>query len=235
LLEIPAGTNGRGLREAGVLPNAGPGLSERPDAASGEAGSRDARGIANGLLEGELAAVLLVQSDPLSTDRPRAAVHDEPPLADGRSLHDGSADDDLPDGDPANVELWGQALERASTVVAYATFLTDGLRTHANVVFPAQAYAEKEGTIVHPDGRIQRLRPAVANPGAIRAQWQTIADLAAGIGLDLGVQTGAMASQRLFDAVSFYSGLTLEEIGGTGVRWQQRPAAEAYPTREQLV
>ena len=28
LLEIPAGTNGRGLREAGVLPNAGPGLSE---------------------------------------------------------------------------------------------------------------------------------------------------------------------------------------------------------------
>src|SRR4029077_19624013 len=30
LLEIPAGTNGRGLREAGVLPNAGPGLSEPP-------------------------------------------------------------------------------------------------------------------------------------------------------------------------------------------------------------
>ena len=26
LLEIPAGANGRGLREAGVLPNAGPGL-----------------------------------------------------------------------------------------------------------------------------------------------------------------------------------------------------------------
>ncbi len=28
LLEIPAGTNGRGLREAGLLSNAGPGLSE---------------------------------------------------------------------------------------------------------------------------------------------------------------------------------------------------------------
>ena len=28
LLEIPAGANGRGLREAGVLPNAGPGLAD---------------------------------------------------------------------------------------------------------------------------------------------------------------------------------------------------------------
>ena len=39
LLEVPLTSNGRGLREAGVLPNAGPGLSEpggrpepRPDA-----------------------------------------------------------------------------------------------------------------------------------------------------------------------------------------------------------
>jgi NADH-quinone oxidoreductase subunit G len=44
-----------------------------------------------------------------------------------------------------------------------------------------------------------------------------------------------MASQQLFDAVPFYAGLTLEEIGGKGVRWQERPEAEAYPTREQLV
>jgi anaerobic selenocysteine-containing dehydrogenase len=30
--------------------------------------------------------------------------------------------------------------------------------------------------------------------------------------------------------VPFYRGLTLEEIGGTGVRWQDREAAAAYPT-----
>ena len=94
-------------------------------------------------------------------------------------------------------------------------------------MFPAQAYAEKEGTVVHPDGRIQRLRPAVAHPGDTRAQWQLIAELASRIGLDLEVLTGPMASQQLFDAVPFYAGLTLEEIGGKGVRWQERPAAEA--------
>ena len=41
-----------------------------------------------------------------------------------------------------------------------------------------------------------------------------------------------MASQQLFDAVPFYAGLTLEEIGGKGVRWQERPQAGAYPPEE---
>ena len=56
-----------------------------------------------------------------------------------------------------------------------------------------------------------------------------LADLAERIGLDLEVLTGATASQQLFDAVPFYAGLTLEEIGGRGVRWQEREAAGAYP------
>jgi NADH-quinone oxidoreductase subunit G len=96
-------------------------------------------------------------------------------------------------------------------------------------VFPAQAYAEKEGTIVHADGRIQRLRPAVAHPGQTRAQWQVLAELASRLGLDLEVRAGSMASQQLFDAVPFYAGLTLDEIGGKGIRWQERPAAGACP------
>jgi NADH-quinone oxidoreductase subunit G len=216
LLEIPAHSNGRGLREAGVLPNAGPGLSEL-EASDGE-DALDARGIAEGLATGDLAALLLLQSDPLDPGRQSTADTRAPAHR-----------------DPVKSELWERALERASTVVACASFLTDGLREHANVVFPAEAYAEKEGTIVHPDGRIQRLRPAVAHPGATRAQWLLISDLASRIGLDLEAPTGASVSEQLFDAVPFYAGLTLEEIGGKGVRWQDRPAAAAYPGRQQLV
>jgi NADH-quinone oxidoreductase subunit G len=191
LLEIPATSNGRGLREAGVLPNAGPGFAESHELGIG----LDAHGIATALAEGELSALLLLQVDP-TTDFP------EP-------------------------ELWRRAIARATTVIAHASFLTASLREHANVVFPAQAYPEKEGTVVHPDGRIQRLRPAVAQPGSTRAQWRTIADLAALLGLDLEVSTGAIASQQLFDAVPFYAGLTLDEIGGRGVRWQEREAMAA--------
>ena len=192
LLEIPAAANGRGLREAGVLPNAGPGYAEAP-----LAGGRDARAIAEGLAAGELSALYLLQSDPLR---------------------------ELPDS-----ELWRTALESASTVVAHASFMSETVAEHADVVFPAEAYAEKEGTVVHPDGRVQRLRPAIARPGEVRAGWQVLSELALGLGLDLDVLSGAMASRHLFEAVPFYAGLTLEEISGRGVRWPEREAAAALP------
>jgi NADH-quinone oxidoreductase subunit G len=210
LLEIPAVTNGRGLREAGVLPNADPGLTETASPTgpggsregSGEGGSRSGRGldtggIARALAERELTSLYLLQADPLG--------------------------DGLPER-----ELWERALERAATVVAHASFPTEGIRAHATVVFPAESYAEKEGTLVHPDGRIQRLRPAIAHPGSVEAGWRVLAELARRLGRDVGVRTAGMASQQLFDAVPFYAGLTLEEIGGKGVRWQERPQASAY-------
>ena len=45
----------------------------------------------------------------------------------------------------------------------------------------------------------------------------------------LDVLSGPMASAQLFEAVPFYAGLTLEEIGGRGVRWQERAAGAAFP------
>jgi NADH-quinone oxidoreductase subunit G len=191
LLCVPAGTNGRGLAEAGVLPNAGPGLAEV------ERAGRDTAAIAAALGAGELTALYLLHSDPLT---------------------------DLPCRD-----TWADALERATTVIAHAAFLTDGIREHATVVFPAESYAEKDGTLTHPDGRLQRLRPAIGHPGATRAEWSVIADLARRMNLDLGVLTGAMATAQLFAAVPFYAALTLDAIGGQGVRWQDREAAATFP------
>jgi NADH-quinone oxidoreductase subunit G len=192
LLEIPASSNGRGLREAGVLPNAGPGYGDPP-----LPGGMDAHAIARALDARELQALYLLQSDPLR---------------------------DLPDA-----SLWRSALAGAGTVIAHASFLTETIAEHADVVFPAESYAEKEGTLVHPDGRLQRLRPAIARPGATRAGWQVISEIGLRLGLDLDVLSGAMASRRLFEAVPFYAAMTLEEIGGRGVRWQEREAAANMP------
>jgi NADH-quinone oxidoreductase subunit G len=191
LLEIPAQANGRGLREAGVLPNVGPGLSQV------EQDGLDARGMGDALTKGELSCLYLMGADPLG----------------------GAAESER--------ALWEQALARATSVISHATFLTAAIREHADVVFPAGAYPEQEGTIVHPDGRVQRLRPAARHPGESRAEWQVIAELAERVGLDLDVLSGAMASQQLFDAVPQYAGLTLEEIGGRGVRPHEREVAVA--------
>jgi NADH-quinone oxidoreductase subunit G len=118
-------------------------------------------------------------------------------------------------------------------VVAHASLLTEGLREHATVVFPAESYAEKDGTIVHPDGRVQRLRPAIGHPGDVRYEWQVLTDLSARLGLEQRVLTSSMAHRQLTAAVPFYAGLTLDEIGGRGVRWPADPQrAAAWPSAD---
>jgi NADH-quinone oxidoreductase subunit G len=187
LLEVPSGSNGRGLREAGVLPFAGPGyapVSEpgRPAPEMPEAGHT---------------AYYLFETDPVRDQPDRAA--------------------------------WERALHGAGLVVAHASVLTEGLLEHANVVFPADTYAEKDGTVVHPDGRLQRLRTAIAHPHDVRAGWSAIAEIARRCGLDVGVLTSPMAFAQLAAAVPFYEGITLEAIGGRGVRWQEGDGSRAFP------
>jgi NADH-quinone oxidoreductase subunit G len=100
--------------------------------------------------------------------------------------------------------------------------LTEGIREHANVVFPAESQAEKEGTLVHPDGRVQRMRAAIGHPDEIRPGWWVLAELCKRTGLDIAVLTSGMAFAQLVEAVPFYAGLTLDELGGRGVRWPER-------------
>jgi NADH-quinone oxidoreductase subunit G len=96
-------------------------------------------------------------------------------------------------------------------------------------VFPAEAPAEREGTVTHPDGRVQRLRPAIGRPGEVRAGWWVISEIAKRAGHDPNIVTGAAASTRLFETVPVYNGLTLEGLAGHGVRWQTVDAASALP------
>jgi NADH-quinone oxidoreductase subunit G len=195
LLELPAGSNGRGLREAGILPNAGPGYAETATP------GRNAAEIAKAAAGGEITALYLLQTDPV------------------RELADRAA--------------WHAAMHHAAVVVAHASVLTEGLMEHATVVFPAESYAEKDGTVVHPDGRLQRLRTAIAHPGGlsgVRAGWQVLAEVSKRAGFDQHVLTGPMAFKALVDAVPFYEGLTLEQITGQGVRWPETASAAKLPT-----
>ncbi|MGZ4272078.1 MAG: molybdopterin-dependent oxidoreductase, partial [Solirubrobacteraceae bacterium] len=176
LLEIPAGTNGRGLREVGCV------------------GERSPAEIALAATRAELSALYLLHTDPVA---------------------------ELP-GD------WEPALDRATTVIAHAMFLTPGIAAHATVVFPMESWAERDGTLTHPDGRLQRLRPGIGHPGQVRPAWQTLAELCKRLGADTGILTGPMATTRMAEHVPFYAGITLDELGGRGVRWQEREAAAAY-------
>jgi NADH-quinone oxidoreductase subunit G len=222
LLGVPAGqvANARGLLEAGVAPGYGAGYARRAPAADRQPGSDEApasaREMGARLGDGRLEVLYLLNADPLRSELPQRRFE--------------------------------RAMDRARAVIAHAEFLTDGVRDHADVVFPAESYAEKDGTVVHPDGRLQRLRPAIARQGSTRPGWWVIAELARLLGLDLELPTKpaaaidspgvaaiirglsvSSASQQLFAAAAIYAGLTPDEIGGRGVRWQERTAASAFP------
>ncbi|MDQ2894961.1 MAG: molybdopterin-dependent oxidoreductase, partial [Actinomycetota bacterium] len=124
---------------------------------------------------------------------------------------------------------WEAALASAALVVAHAAVMTEGLREHATVIFPAESHAEKEGTAVHPDGRLQRLRMAIAHPGEVQPGWAVLAELERRAGGDFGVDRSADAFAQLVDAVPFYAGLTLDAIGGHGIRWPETEGAAAFP------
>jgi NADH-quinone oxidoreductase subunit G len=184
LIEVPEQTNGRGLREAGCLPGAGPGYTEAP-------AGRNAAGIRDGLEAGDLRGLILCDADPVR---------------------------DFPDG-PG----WRRALQAAGFVVAIAHFEDDSVR-HADVVFPAETFAEKDGTVTHPDGRLQRVRPNIPHPGEVRPMWQVLVELSAALGRELDLQSYPEVFNALVNDVPFYAGVTLDEIGGQGVRWPERDA-----------
>ena len=147
-------------------------------------------------------------------------------------------------------DAWRAALASGAAVIAHADFVTETIREHAQVVFPAESYAEKEGTVVHPDGRLQRLRPAIERQGEVRAGWWVIAELARRLDLDFGLigserspgasaleaagiiaegLSATRASELLLASVAIYAGIDLEQIGGKGRRWQQSAGAGALP------
>ncbi|HET7574667.1 MAG TPA: NADH-quinone oxidoreductase subunit NuoG, partial [Solirubrobacterales bacterium] len=115
LLEIPDTTNARGLREAGCLPDAGPGLGEVATGMSTEE-------IRAGLISGELSGLVLFGADPLR---------------------------DFPD-----TPAWEEALSACDFLVSFSMF-ENATTAKADVVLPLETHAEKDGTVTHPDGRLQ--------------------------------------------------------------------------------
>jgi NADH-quinone oxidoreductase subunit G len=125
-------------------------------------------------------------------------------------------------------EGWRKALG-GSFVVAISSFEDESTRL-ANIVIPGETHAEKEGTVTHPDGRLQRLRRNVPLPEGMRPGWWFLAAVSDALGGGLHFDTPAGVFAALSNEVPFYGSLTYEEIGGTGLRWADRdPGASWTP------
>jgi NADH-quinone oxidoreductase subunit G len=202
LLEIPEFANARGLREAGCLPDAGPGLGETKAASAGSSADnavlvgKSTEEIRAALESGELKSLVLFGVDPLR---------------------------DFPD-----TSAWEAALTAADIVVCFSMH-ENATTAKADVVFPLETHAEKDGTVTHPDGRLQRVRPSASRPGDIRPNIQVLSELSTALGHDTGIDSQPTAFAALRQAVPFYADIDDADIGGRGIRWQETPAAANVP------
>ncbi len=62
-------------------------------------------------------------------------------------------------------EGWKRALSAAKFTLSISMFAGASAQA-SDVHLPAESHAEKEGTVTHPDGRLQRVRPSVPRPGS---------------------------------------------------------------------
>ncbi|WJY18142.1 NADH-quinone oxidoreductase subunit NuoG [Alteriqipengyuania flavescens] len=71
----------------------------------------------------------------------------------------------------------------------------------ADIILPAASYAEKDGTYVNTEGRVQYAEKAVFAPGDAREDWTILRALADALGVDVGFDTFGQLQSAMIKAV----------------------------------
>jgi len=118
------------------------------------------------------------------------------------------------DPDTAHVK---HALEKAFVVVQ-DIFLTETCE-YADVVFPSNAFAEKDGTFSNTERRVQRVRQVVPPKGECRDDWWTLMQIMNRIGYPCHYDKVEDIFNELRTVTPSYAGITYERIEKCGIQW----------------
>lgn len=116
--------------------------------------------------------------------------------------------------DPALAE----ALKTAKTVIAQDILETATTRL-ADIVLPAAAYTEREGTFTSSERRVQRFYPAVpARPGT-KADFALIADIAQKCGFDLEGRSPLLVMNQIAASEPAFGGISYAKLAEVTAQW----------------
>jgi NADH-quinone oxidoreductase subunit G len=88
-------------------------------------------------------------------------------------------------GDFPDRDLAQRALESSPFTVVTELFATE-TATHADVILPSAAYAEREGTFTNLERRLQKLERLLPPPGSAKEPWDICAGIAGALGDEWG-------------------------------------------------
>ena len=111
----------------------------------------------------------------------------------------------------------GEEIANAELIVAM-NILPNGTTKLAHLLFPSAGFAEKRGSMVNKNGRLQRLNRAIQPPGSARDDWEIIRDLLQGVSGDNGIYMIEDVFKQIATSVPAFAGLSLSKIGDLGVQ-----------------
>ncbi|MFA5951270.1 MAG: formate dehydrogenase subunit alpha [Hyphomicrobium sp.] len=119
--------------------------------------------------------------------------------------------------DQATVE---KGLRNLEILVVQDIFMSETAKL-ADVVLPAAAFAEKEGTFTNTERRVQLLNKAVEPPGEARPDWQIVCDISTAMGYPMSYPNAAAIMEEIASLVPTYGGIRHERLRETdgGLQW----------------
>jgi formate dehydrogenase alpha subunit len=111
-----------------------------------------------------------------------------------------------------------KSLENLDFLVVQDIFLTETAQM-ADVVLPSACFAEKDGTFVNTERKVQRIRKAVEAPGEAREDWKIIADLSDRMGHPMSYGTSKNIMEEIADVTPSYCGINYGRLENEGIHW----------------
>ena len=118
--------------------------------------------------------------------------------------------------DPTKVGISIEQLTHLTSLVVL-DILANAATELATAVLPASGFAEKRGSMINGDGRLQRLNRAVRPPGSARDDWEILRDLLQALGGSNGLFSIDDVFRQMSADIPQFAHLTLNKIGDLGV------------------
>jgi formate dehydrogenase major subunit len=110
-------------------------------------------------------------------------------------------------------------LESAEFIVCHDIFPTETTR-FADVIFPAAAWSEDEGTFTNSERRVNRVRKAVEPPGKAMPNWWIFRELARRMGQNWEAKNGReIWEKEIARLAPQMAGIIYKRIEGDGLQW----------------
>jgi predicted molibdopterin-dependent oxidoreductase YjgC len=111
-----------------------------------------------------------------------------------------------------------RAMQQLEFLVVQDIFPTETV-VLADVILPAAAFAEKDGTYTSTERRVQKLNKAVAPPGEAKPDWQIVSMLANKMGYPFPYQSTREINEEMVSLTPIYGGMQFDRLENYGLQW----------------